>query len=339
MLPLRDFRDEALRAVADFAAVRRLRLQFDAVPGTGVAALPPVRFDAVWLRRGTAGLRSCEPTVADRLAIAFPDGNGVAHEGAHVVLVTDAPALREDDGKRLVARLDAACVLAAATYGLGAGRGAPAVLHVAATREGYLALVARHAAHFGVHVTPPTSDGYTVMRRAFSSFDAAKGWDRPVYVHETAHALLAERAGLACDGNWVHEAFATAVQARVHPNTVTAPYATALGALARGERSPFQPWRDALGDARPALRRYVQLATVMDFLAEVHAAKMPAVWAALHAAKAPFHEVRADGIAQALGTTPSALEAAWLAWARARWPEPLVPPAPPVPPVPPAMDR
>ena len=336
VLPLRDFRDDGRRVVGDFGAVGRLRVQFDAMDGGPRADLPPVRFDAITLRRGAAGARSCEPTTAERLAVAFPDGTGVAHEGTHVLLLTDAPALRGEDGRRLVARLDATVTLAVSTYGLGAGRGAPAVLHVAADRDGYLACVARHAAHFGVKIAPPASDGYTVLRRAFSWYDPAKGWDRPVYVHETAHALLVEREGLSCDGNWVHEAFATAVQARVHPTSVVAPWARAFGALARREQSPFQPWDDALGDARPALRRYVQLATILDFLATTHREAMPKVWAAWRAAPSPFHEGKARPLAEALGTTPAALEAAWLAWGRATWPEPAEPPKPPTtPPAPP----
>ncbi len=332
VLPLRDFRDESRRVVGDFRRVGRLRLGFDAIEGAAPDTLPPVRLDAVALRHGADAERACEPTVAERLAVAFPDGQGVAHAGTHVLLLTDAPALRGDDGAKLVARLDAACALAATTYGLGSGRGAPAVLHVAADRDGYLACIARHAAHFGVGIAPPASDGYTVLRRAFSSYDPAKGWDRPVYVHETAHALLVEREGLTCDGNWVHEAFATALQARVHPASVTGPYARAFGGLARREKSPFQPWADALSDARPALRRYVQLATVLDFVAATHRDAMPKVWAAFRGAKAPFHEGKAAPLAEALGTTADALEAAWLAWGRATWPEPAAPPAPPAAP-------
>lgn len=335
VLPLRDFRDDGRRVVGDFRHVARLRVGFDAIDGTPPETLPPVRFDAIALRHGGAGERSCEPTVAERLAVAFPGGEGVAHAGAHVLVLTDAPALRGDDGRRLVARLDAACALAETTYGLGAGRGAPAVLHVAADRDGYVACVARHAAHFAVSITPPAADGYTVLRRAFSSYDAAKGWDRPVYVHEVAHALLAEREGLASDGNWVQEAFATALQARVHPDSVTGPYARAFGALARREKSPFQPWAAALSDARPALRRYVQLATILDFAAATHRDALPKVWAAFRGAKAPFHEGKASPLAEGLGTTPEALEAAWLAWGRATWPEAATPPAPgPTPPEP-----
>ncbi|MBL9087886.1 MAG: hypothetical protein JNM10_12185 [Planctomycetia bacterium] len=329
VLPLRDFRDDGRRVVGDFRRVGRLRIGFDPIEGASPEALPPVRFGAVALRRGGDGERSCEPTPAERLAVAFPGGAGVAHAGTHVLMLTDAPALRGDDGPRLVRRLDAACELAAATYGLDAGRGAPAVLHVAADRDGYLACIARHAQHFAVGIAPPASDGYTVLRRAFSWYDAAKGWDRPVYVHETAHALLVEREGLACDGNWVHEGFATALQARVHPASVTAPWARAFGALARREKSPFQPWDDALSDARPALRRYVQLATIVDFAAAKHRDAMPRAWAAYRGAPGPFHEAKARPLAEAFGTTPEALEAAWLAWGRATWPEPA--PADPAP--------
>jgi hypothetical protein len=328
VLPLRDFRDTDIPRVGDFGDVRRIVLHLDEA---GASDRFPLQFDDLSLRPGTRGPLSCRPTLAQRLAVAFPDGSGVALESEHFVLVTDAEPLKGDDGKRLLARLEEAWLLLTGAFRVPKELPDKAAIYVAATRDGYVELVRRHMKHFLASTRDPASDGFTILRRAFSSYDAKKGWDRPVYVHEATHAALAEALGIASDGNWVQEGMATAVQLRLHPSSARLNRARAFAARAAGEKGPFLPWLDLLSEERPAIPRYAQLSTIFEFLADQHADRLPAIWAAFQSTPGPLNDSRLRPLASVLGLRPQEIEAAWLAWGQSKW-QAVPPPASPAPP-------
>jgi hypothetical protein len=312
VLPLRDFREDGGDLLGSFASIERVRLQWDDGGGT-------VRVDDLRLLPGSRGTASCRKTNEDRLRLAFPKGDGRVVEGEKFSLFTNVAGLEGENAKALLARLEEGTRVAVERFGLPGEVEERVPLHVFATRPEYVAFVARLADHFGASVGEPKSDGFTVFSTPASSWDAKQGVERPVFVHEAVHGLVCRAAAIGCNGNWVQEGIATAVQGRVHPKSVDVDFARAFARLDAGEKGPFRPWKEALAERRPPMRSYPQLATVFEFLADEHAARLPAVWSALGRAKRPFHEDGVAVVAEALGTTPDALEASWRAWGAKRY--------------------
>jgi hypothetical protein len=310
-LRLADFRDGNHHLLPDFARVDRLEIRWDAGEGK-------LRIDDLKRVPGTRGAASCLPTLAERLRFAFPDGKGKAVEGTGFALLTDVPALHGEGGRKLLARLEEGRKTLVEAFRMPeAPAGTPAVpLHVFATRDAYVAFVARLGEHFGASIAPPTADGFTILRLPLSSYDAAKGWDRPVFVHEAVHGALCAMLGFASDGNWIQEGVASAVQARLHPSSVK--NVDFAGAFA-GKRK-FLPWSQLFEKPAPAMSAYAQLLTILEFLADEHADRLPEVWKAITELESPPHKGGAAAIAKALGLSAEDLEKAWLAWGRAKHP-------------------
>lgn len=64
-------------------------------------------------------------------------------------------------------------------------------------------------------VRPPRTQGFTVFSIACCVRSDEFGPIRPIYVHETCHALLAERLGIDNSSEWLHEGLASHFQSRL----------------------------------------------------------------------------------------------------------------------------
>jgi hypothetical protein len=306
VLPLRDFREDGGDYLGTFAAIERVRIQWD--EGKGKARLDDLR-----LLPGSRGAASCRMTNEDRLRLAFPGGGGKVVEGVRFALFTNVPALSGDKAKPLLARLEEGAKVLAERFAMGGEPDERVPLHVFRTKAEYQAFVARLAEHYGASVPTPEGDGYTVFGVPASFWDAKQGWDRPVYVHEAVHGLVHRLASVASNGNWLQEGLASAVQIRVHPKSAASvDYAKAFQRLAAGEKGPFVPWKDVLFERRPKTSSYAQLASVCEFLAERAGKDLTKAWWALAESQKPLHEGGIAVVATALGTKVEDLEKEWV---------------------------
>jgi hypothetical protein len=302
VLPLSEWRADNYDQRGDFAKVDRFLLRWE--KGAGEVTL-----DDVWLVPGDRGERSCRPTVAERLALAFPDGGGRAVEGDHFVLLTDVRRLAGRDGKKLLRRLEEGLQVLTDELGLPGEVEEPVPFVVFEKEADYRAFFPRLGDHYGAGIDAPKADGFSVLGVSGSSWDRRQGWKRPVYVHEAMHSAIEQLLGLASNGNWIQEALASAVQVRVDPETLT------VKDLVGGS----VPWAELFADRRPGIARYPQLLSIVEYVAASHAEKLPALWAAVHESGRPVNESIPPEMAKALGKSLADLETDWRAWAEKRY--------------------
>jgi hypothetical protein len=288
VLPIKDFRDDTGERVCGLSRVEAFALQWD--KGDGAVTIDDPR---LLPGQGRA-------TVEDRLALGFPRG-GRWHESEHFVVMTDVKAL---DLAKLAARLEKGFAVLGDRYGLKGAFEDKAPLYVFRDRRARDAFIERIGEHFAVSIGATKADGFTVLGMATAIHDPRQGPNRPVFVHEAMHAAIHRVLGIASNGNWVQEGLASAVQMQVDPRSRA------------GAATKKPPWEKLFAEERLPMARYVDAASILDFLAECHGEKLPAVWDALREAKGPLHEDGAAAIAGALGTDASALEAEWRAWRR-----------------------
>jgi len=93
----------------------------------------------------------------------------------------------------------------------------PVRLVVFSTVEQYRAFPPRLAQKLASAAAPPSASGFTLCGIATSSWNPTYGTLRPVYTHETPHALLAATARLANSGEWLQEGMANYIQMIFHP--------------------------------------------------------------------------------------------------------------------------
>lgn len=286
VLPLKDFRDDTGERVCGFSRIEAFALQWDKGEGA-------VTIDDPKLVPGRA-----RPTADDRLALAFPKG-GRSHESEHFVVMSDVKAL---DLAKVAARLEAGLKVLGDRYGVTGNFEDKAPLYVFRDRKARDDFIERIGEHFAVSIGPPKADGFTVLGLATAFHDAKQGANRPVFVHEAMHAAIHRLLGIASNGNWVQEGLASAVQMQVDPKSRA------------GVETKKPPWEQLLASETLPSSAYVDAASIFDFLAEQHAAKLPAVWEALREGKGALHTEGAALIAGALGTDAASLEAEWRAW-------------------------
>jgi hypothetical protein len=310
-LRLADFRDGTGQLLCDLSKIDHVAIRWD--KGEGM-----LRVDDLRRSPGSRGTGSSRLTLAERVALAFPNGAGKALEGRRFTLLTDAPALQGKDGEKLIARFDEALQVLLDVFRLPAPAPdtPPVPVHVFATREGYQSFVQRLAQSVGAQIPAPKSQGVTLLRLPLA-YQMGQGWDQPVFVEEAMHGALCELLGIASEGNWVQEGLPVAVRARLHPATVKD---IDLAAAFAGKGS-FVPWEQLFEKPTVGSRAHPQLLTIFEFLAAKHADKLPQVWSALVAVEGPLHKAGPDAIAKVLGVPRDDLEKAWLEWGRAKYPK------------------
>jgi hypothetical protein len=188
----------------------------------------------------------------------------------------------------------------------------PVPLLVFATPEAYREFFERLGAAWGAEIRPPGSGGLTVQDIATSSWDAAQGWGRPVFLHETVHAVVARRLRIATrarGADWLQEGTATYLQLCAYPGAMRPGAWRELFARPVGEgglaRLADLLWRDIPG------REYPQAASLVAFLVAEHADWLPTIARKLADGEGP------EAAFTACGMSLSELERAWYAWGKA----------------------
>lgn len=304
VLELKDFRDDTFDQAGSFAQVGSVLLRWDEGAGD-------VTIDDLRLLPGDRGPLSCRMTPEDVQRLAFPQGKSRRLESEHFLLVDNVPAIGDPDAHRLLARLEEGLTVLGDRYGLTGDLGEKVPLVLFATRPEYEAFATRLGEHFGATVSPPKSDGFSVFGMGLGWFDEKQGWDRPVFVHEALHGAIHRLLGVVSNGNWIQEGLASAVQTRLHPDSLDRRKLADSFAKRGGW---LVPWSECLAEQRPGIPRYPQLLSMMDFLAETHRAALPKVWDAVRALREPLHKSAPAAIAKALGTDAAKLEEEWFAW-------------------------
>jgi len=209
------------------------------------------------------------PLAEDLLPIAWPDPDArkaatVTRDGA-VALLTDVPDL---DAGAIKARLARAVHAMRDTLGKAVARmgttpedGSVTLIVFQRERE-YRTFPLRLAEAMHSEAAPARADGYTLHGVATSYYKPELGSDRPVWVHEYVHAYVARWLGLPNRNEWFHEALATWIQLRFHPQEGVEKIVH-RGVADPTLHLPLKRLTD--GDAIP-LDRYWQAMTVLDML-------------------------------------------------------------------------
>ena len=98
-----------------------------------------------------------------------------------------------------------------------------ATLLLFAQMEHYEQFFVRLGAAWNVTIAPPKAGGLALEDFAGSYWDPVKGVDRPVFLHETIHAIVAQRWRIAPrqrGGDWVQEGTANYLQLCLHPDSM-----------------------------------------------------------------------------------------------------------------------
>jgi hypothetical protein len=165
-----------------------------------------------------------------------------------------------------------------------------------------------------VEIEEPGASGYTVQDITGATYSAARGIDRPVYLHEAVHTagarLLHLRTEVA-EHTWLQEGLANYLQLCVYPDSLDwSTYAQHFARpLAPDGRGFFKPLRSLLTQ-RVEMKHYAQLASLVAYLVAERPAWLPKVASGL-AASQPI-----EGILKTCGADFDALQADWLAWGR-----------------------
>ena len=171
---------------------------------------------------------------------------------------------------------------------------------------------------WNVRIIPLPLPGRTVQNIGSAVFDPKQGADRPVFLHESVHVVLANDLrldGNILDHNWLHEGLAAYVQLCVYPDAV-APgklpelFSQPIEADGRG----FEPLAELLR-RRVNVAEYGQLATLVAYLAAEKPQWLPTLAEELVAGR------NADQAFARCDTTVGRLEEAWLEWGRKRFVE------------------
>ncbi|MEM8882837.1 MAG: hypothetical protein AAGD14_02060 [Planctomycetota bacterium] len=306
-LPLKDFRESGYDQVCGFEQIDRLMIRWDRGAGS-------VTIDDLRLLPGKRGVLSCTPTNEDRAAVAFgPDAKQVqSFESEHFVVLTNVPTATKEAVAPLLARLEEGLVVLRDRYGVAGSFDDKVPLLIYRTLDGYRAAVPRIGKHYGAGVSAPQASGYSFFGVGMSVFVPAKGWERPVFLHEAIHGAVHRLLGVASNGNWIQEGLAPAVQVTVFPDALDR---KKFGSAFHMEKGGWLlPWDKVLAGRSVRTRNYPQTLSFMEFLADRHGAKLPEIWSAVRAVRGPIHKEAMPAIAKALGTTPEELQSEWLAW-------------------------
>ena len=307
VLPLSEFREDAIDQICDFSRIDVLLFRWDVTPGR-------VTVDDIALLPGDRGEASSLPTTAERLALAFPSGDGRAYESDDFLLLTNAPKLDDESAQKLLARCAEGLAVLRDVYRVDGEMGDPAPLLVFATRDEYVAYHERLGKRYRIGISRPRAAGLSVLGRATSSWSDDFGWDRPTFVHEAMHAALHRLLGVTTATNWLQESLANGVQVRLYPDSASSvDFAGAFEQFAERE-GMFLPFDELFARKDAPSSYYAQYLTIAEFLADRHRDALPRVWAGVRKMSGRVHEKAPATIAWSLERDPARLEAEWAAW-------------------------
>ena len=290
------------------AEIRRVGIRFESQAGElqldDLALTGPAVADGgkEWLRQVAFGGRDVRTAEADGLLVATDAVGGPEQ-------LTDA------DLTRILGRMRAARKLVRRLFGDAVrpveGPVPPALL-IFRRQEDFPAFFESAGNEWNVRITPPSGGGYTVQNVAATTFDPKQGTDRPVFLHESVHAVFANDVRLFSGHDrhsWLHEGLASYVQLCVYPKSID------RRLLAANFRRPvpadgggfFKPLGQVLGKRLPT-RHYAQAGTLVAYLVEQKPRWLPVIAEVLSAGGS------AETAFAKCGTTLPELQDAWMKW-------------------------
>jgi len=188
--------------------------------------------------------------------------------------------------------------------------GRRAALLLFAQKADYKQFFVRLGAAWNVNIAPPKAGGLALEDFAGSYWDPVKGADRPVFLHETIHAIVAQRWRIAPrrkGADWVQEGTANYLQLCLYPDSMPRTGWKEWLGKPVGERGGPIPFAKLL-NASIGMRQYPQVASIIAWLVAKHPDWMPGLIRDLADGKGPQKAF------QARGTTLEAAETEWKAW-------------------------
>jgi hypothetical protein len=169
---------------------------------------------------------------------------------------------------------------------------------------------------WNVRIIPLPLPGMTVQNIGSAVFDPKQGAERPVFLHESVHVVLANDLRMNCNAlphSWLQEGMAAYVQACAYPELVARrKFAEAFAQPPGAEGASFKPLAE-LFRRRVDPPEYSQLASLLAYLVTEKPQWLPTVAAELVAGRT------AEQAFRKCGTTVPQVEEAWAKWGRARF--------------------
>jgi hypothetical protein len=283
----------------------------------GETPVSSLGLDEVALLPGMEGARSALPDEAWLLALAFGAAERrVERDAADGLLAaTDAMEMTADDLRRRLAQARTARAWLRSAAGAAfrpPAEGPPVVLLVFRDGEAQGRFLSRLGEAWGAQIAPAGAGGYTVGTFATSTWDARKGADRPVYLHEFIHALVARDLRLPIEGkaaHWIQEGLANYAQLGVYPASLDRQvYVKHFACPVDPDgRSFFVPLAVLAGERVPSAR-YAQAASLAAYLAEEAPPLLEAV------ARGLADGGSLESVLKTQGLGVDELQKRWLAW-------------------------
>jgi hypothetical protein len=289
--------------------VRRLALAVES-PDTVHVDLDDLR-----LLGGRRGRASAHREAAWYLATAFAGARVTSVHEDGFLIGTDAEAVTEADLRRLLGRMRPLSRWMRRVFGDAVrptAEGPPVPLLIFRDRKGYRAFFERLGTTWQARISPPSAGGYTIQDIATSYHDAMKGVERPVYFHETVHAVGGRLLRLvpgSRNHSWLQEGMANYLQLCLYPGSIDRAH------LVRHFSRPvdpegrtfFKPLRSLIG-GRIDGSRYLQLAVLFAYLVSERVDLLRTLARGIADGETP------ERLLAASGTSFEALEKAWFAW-------------------------
>jgi hypothetical protein len=294
------------------AEIRRIGLRFDAAGGElhldDLALTAPAAPGSgkEWLRQVAFGGRDVRMAEADGLLVAT-DAVGGDSELTDADLVAVLGRMRR--GRAMVRRLFGDAVRPVQTA-------APTSLLIFRRQADYVAFFESLGREWNVKISPPTGGGLTVGNFAATTFDPKQGANRPVFLHESVHAVFATDVRLLSGHerhSWLHEGLGSYVQMCLYPQSVDR---RALAANFRRPVDPegkgfFKPLGQVLGRRVPA-RQYAQVGMLVAYVVDQKPQWLPVI------AKSLVAGGTAEEAFRACDVTLDELQDAWMKWGAAK---------------------
>lgn len=282
-------------------------------------------FTAVWIDEVKLMPRPAEgPSAADQLRrLAFGDRDARTAEADGLLVATDAVDLTEGDVTRLLGNMRRSQAVVRRLFGSAVRPiedPSPTALLVFKDQPSYAAFWQTMGRQWGVRIVPPQAGGYAVQDLATSFYDPELGNDRPVWLHESVHAIMAHNLRLSPGSpqhSWIQEGVANYIQLCVYPQALQ-PAALQKMFAAGVQDQPeavFRPLRSVLTERVPP-RHYAQVASLTAYLVEEKPQWLPTLAEQLAEGK-PVETTLRD-----LGSDFGSLENDWLRWGRKRFDRP-----------------
>lgn len=272
------------------------------------------------------------PTDDWLLRLAFPDGKTrvLAEDG--FLIATDAvEQLSETDLRTMLVRMQRIRRWVRRIFGKAAGPAEkrPAIsLLIFRQPDDYRAFYQRLGTAWRAEIVAPAMGGYTVQDFTGSPYLPKFGIDRPVYLHETVHAVVAREVHIrsaVAEHSWLQEGLANYLQLCVYPESLSwQTYTRNFARPIAADGSTFFKPLKSLTSRRAGAKSYAQLASVVAFLIEERPDWLPQIASGLAAGR-PIATVLSR-----CGTDFEKLQAEWLAWGRRQFvSDAAAPPQPP----------